>query len=149
MESNCPMKQVLDTNDVFVNNEDKLLVNTKENVQIISGNLFLTYYAKKLLKSSIDIKEATSHLSSLCKTFIENGYCNEEVTSMVSQVIDNHKKKNTFTVKNIINKNKHLFPSINMEGYNSETDQVEMFGKVVQDTFNDLNTRFSKLFYKG
>lgn len=143
------MNQVLDTNDIFLNNEDKLLVATKENIQLVAGDLFLKYYTKKLLKQENDINKVTSHVNSLCNTFIENGYCTMEVKSLVHEVISNFKKKNTFTVKNIINKNKHLFPSVSMEGYNSETDQVDMFGKVVQDTFNDLNNRFDKLFYKG
>ena len=143
------MIRVLDTNDVFINNEDKLLVATKENIQLVAGDLFLKYYTKKLLKQETDINKVTSHVNSLCNTFIENGYCTMEVKGLVHEVISNFKKKNTFTVKNIINKNKHLFPSVNMEGYNSETDQAEMFGKTVQDTFNDLNDRFSKLLEQG
>lgn len=143
------MKSVLDTNDVFINNDDKLLVATKENIQLVAGDLFLKYYTKKLLKQEQDIDKVISHVNSLCNTFIENGYCTLEVKGLVHEVIANFKKKDTFTVKNIINKNKHLFPSVTMEGYNSETDQVDMFGKLVQDTFNDLNARFNKLFYKG
>ena len=140
------MFKVLDSTEVFLNTDDKILKETKEEVQLLSGSLFLKYYAKRVLKNSSmeELEGNIKHIKEFANTLITNGYCDINAKELVTQVIDNFKKKNTYSVTNIINKNENLFPSISTES-EGENNKVDIYGKIVQDTFEELNKRFSKL----
>lgn len=140
------MFKVLDSTEVFLNTDDKILKETKEEIQLLSGSLFLKYYAKRILKNSKpeELDNNIKHIKEFTNTLITNGYTDTNAKELVAQVIDNFKKKNTYSVTNIINKNENLFPSISIES-EGDNSKVDLYGKIVQSTFEELNNRFSKI----